>query len=714
MKDRAIKRIVSLLAAVLLLTAVFPTAALAEGSSLYVTGYTVTDAYGYPLGSVTKGTTVNITVSLKDVGADPGDPGTLDIVKLDDSFTGGWQSVVQTSAPGMPLTYDVQLTNLQYKGVGQSLKLQIGTAGKPESYQSVELTITEAVVYEAPQVQPPPAPEPAPAPVVLISQRELPAPLAAGQETEIQVSFYNMSNIALTTPVAVFTPSDGLMISGGSSSLPLNDIGGGQETMVRLRVSATKNASAANQSIGVELKFNYFNNVALTQGTATERLTIPVQPRESVPQPVVMVSRSPMSKPLSANETADITISFQNTSTTQLVSPVVSVAASDSLTILNDTSTFLLKDIGPGGSQSVTVKVRAAKEIASSSQFLSTELKYSYDNGEALTQATASDRVNISANPTSTSTGAARTDAPVPNVVVRKFTYGDSSVAAGSKFTLGVTFENTGTLKIENVVALVDGGESFTMDGGTNTFYYKSLAAGGNQSMELPMRAVSNGKSGAQSVSLGFKYEYVDGGKRSQASADIKLSIPVYQPDRFQINAPVVPETATVGEEAEISLAYVNKGKDDIANVEATVEGDGVETPARTQYLGNITAGSSGNIGFALAPTSAGEVEVTLKISYENADQQIQTRLFPITLRAEEPVPVDDFMDEGIEEDSQQAIPWPWLAGGGAAVILVAGVGTAILLKRRKNAALAAQDSWDDWDEPVDTGDVRETGGREP
>ena len=63
--------------------------------------------------------------------------------------------------------------------------------------------------------------------------------------------------------MAVFTPSDGLMISGGSSSLPLNDIGGGQESMVRLRVSATKNASAANQSIGVELKFNYFNNCLL-------------------------------------------------------------------------------------------------------------------------------------------------------------------------------------------------------------------------------------------------------------------------------------------------------------------------------------------------------------------------------------------------------------------------------------------------------------------
>lgn len=217
--------------------------------------------------------------------------------------------------------------------------------------------------------------------------------------------------------------------------------------------------------------------------------------------------------------------------------------------------------------------------------------------------------------------------------------------------------------------------------------------------MEVPMRAVVTGKSGAQSLNMSFKYEYVDGGKRAQASADIKLAIPIYQPDRFQINAPVVPETATVGEEAEISLAYVNKGKDDIANVEATVEGDGVETPARTQYLGNITAGSSGNIGFALAPTAAGEVSVTLKISYENADQQVQTRLFPITLRAEEPVPVDDFMDEGLEEESQPAIPWPWLAAGGGGVAVLAAAGIILYRRKKKAAAHLAAGSWDNWEE---------------
>ena len=707
MKHNTIRRAAALLMILLTLTTAWPSAARAAGGSLFVTGYTVTDAFGFTLGSIAKGTSVNINVSLKDIGSEAADPSLLDVVKLDDSFTGGSLSVVKTSAEGMPLTYDVRLTNLQYKGVGQSLRLQVGQAGSPESYQGVELTITEAVVFEAPQPQQPPAPEPLPAPMVLVSRSDLPFPLAAGQEADIEVTFRNMGGVPLTSVIAAFSPSDGLTIVGGAASFPINDIPGGREGSVRLRISAAKNVSGSSLSLGVDLKFNYFNNVSMAQGSVSDRVSIPVQPRESVPQPVVLVTRSPMSKPLSANETADITLTFQNTGAATLVSPVVSVASSESLTILNDTSTFLLKDIAPGGSGSVSVRVRAAKEIGSAGQSLTTELKYSYDNGEALTQATSSDRINISANPTAAASGT-RTDAPVPNVVIRKFSYGDSSVAAGSKFTLGLTFENTGTLKIENVVATVDGGESFTMDGGTNTFYYKALAAGGSQDMELPMRAVATGKSGAQSLNMSFKYEYVDGAKRAQASADIKLAVPVYQPDRFQINAPVVPETATVGEEAEISLAYVNKGKDDIANVEATVEGDGVETPARTQYLGNITAGSSGNIGFALAPTAAGEVSVTLKISYENADQQVQTRLFPITLQAEEPLPVDDFMDEGMEEESHLAIPWPWLAaGGGGVAVLAAGI---ILYRRKKKTEKQlAAGGWDDWEqESVDTMEGKE------
>ncbi len=558
----------------------------------------------------------------------------------------------------------------------------------------MEVTVTEAVVYEAPQFtpEPPSSPEAAPAPMVLISRSDIAKPLEAGQEVELTVSFRNLSPIQLKSPVVTLTPSDGLSLSGGNSSFLLDDIGGKKTVSVKVRVKAGDHSLPQRVAGG---------GPSPTTTTFSFTGHHHRQDRHPCPGPGERAPAGGGGHPLPhrqahlRRETVNVAVSFKNAGATKLISPVVTMTTSDALMIQNDTSTFLLSDIEPGTSASVTVQVKAAKEISSPNQSLSTELKYSYDNGGTITQATASDRVNLSAN-TTTAEGN-KPDSPVPNLVIRKFTYGPSSVAAGSKFPLSITFENTGTLRVENVVVTVDGGESFAMDGSTNTFFYKSLAGGGSQTLEVPMQSVPTGKSGAQSVNVSFKYEFVDKEKRSQASADIKTSVPVYQPDRFQINAPTVPETVSVGEEAEISLAYVNKGKDDIANVEATVVGEGVDTPARTQYLGNITAGSSGNIGFALTPTQEGEVDPVLKISYENANQELQTREFPLTLQVQEQV-IDD-LGEDIPMEEPTSFPWLWVCLGGGAAVVVAAVVLMQVRKRKKAAALDSAQDWDNWEE---------------
>lgn len=816
MEHNLSKRILSLLLLLAMLAAALPAALGAEGGNLYITGYTLTNASGNSISSINKGDIVNITVSVKDTNGAGTDVGTLDITKLEDSFNGGSATVERTSEDGKPLIYAVKLTGLQYKGVGQSLRLQVGVPGDPNSYQTLELTITEAVVYDPSSKLPdtPSAPEPAPAPLVLISRSNIDNPIEPGQEITLTLSFRNLSNIALKSPVATLTPSDGINISGGSGSFALPDIGGKKTGTITVKIKANSTIPSPAQSLGVELKFNYYNNISTTQGSASDKVSIPALGRESVPQPVVLVTRSSMANPIAPGETIDVTVYFQNTSntkltkpvvtvtpsdalvimndastfllpdieagktgsilvkvkalkslssttqtlntelkygydnggmltqvtasdkvvipslaregvpqpvvlvtrsamerpinpgesatltltfqnagTTKLISPSASVTPSDSLTITNDASTFLLPDIEPGKSESITVKIKAAKELSSTTQSLNTELKYSYDNGETITQATASDRLNLSANVPS------KSDQSVPNLVIRNFTYGGESVAAGAKFPLDFTFENTGSVKVENVVVTVDGGECFTMDGSTNTYFYRTLGAGSNQSQQVPMRAVPTGKTGAQSISVSFKYEYTDGEKRTQATSDIKLSVPVYQPDRFQINAPSAPEYATVGEEIELTLSYVNKGKDDIANLEATVVGEDVDTPARTQYLGNVTAGANGNVGFAISPNKAGEVNVVLKISYENADQQVQTREFPIKLTAEEYVPPADDGGEFADEDTTLSIPWlPILLAAGAVAVIAVVI---ITIRKKKAAQLPAVDSesWDDWDD---------------
>lgn len=188
---------------------------------------------------------------------------------------------------------------------------------------------------------------------------------------------------------------------------------------------------------------------------------------------------------------------------------------------------------------------------------------------------TATENLALSSIPTepkNTEPEKEQMDSAVPNVIIRTFDYGSENISAGSSFPLNVVFVNTGRLSIENIVATVDGGESFTIAGGTNTFYYDRLGAGAEEQLFIEMQALATAKTGAQGMSISFKYEYVDGKKRASSSADIKLSIPVLQPERFQIEKPVPPEMVYAWEETVISMNYVNKGKGDISNVEASIE----------------------------------------------------------------------------------------------------------------------------------------------
>ena len=163
---------------------------------------------------------------------------------------------------------------------------------------------------------------------------------------------------------------------------------------------------------------------------------------------------------------------------------------------------------------------------------------------------------------------------PVPNIIITNFTYGDGSVAVGTNFDLGFTFQNMGKVAVGNMVVTVDGGENFAISGGTNTFYYDSLWAGYSLTQTVPMQVLSSAKNGAQGIDINFKYEYVDGDTRNSNTSDIKISVPVSQPDRFELGDPVLPDAINAGEESTISMEYVNKGKGDVSNVEASIEGD--------------------------------------------------------------------------------------------------------------------------------------------
>lgn len=675
-----------------------------EGS-FFATGYTISK------GRLTRGAATDITVFVKNVSltADTFQPSNYDFSKLIDSFSGGSVSVEKKSTGSDPLELRVRFSKLKYSGTGQALRFQITPrdSGVP---QLIELTIAEAGITEdKPKTD---NDSPAAEPMVLISCSEQKEPLAPGGETELTVSFRNLSDLELRSPVVTFTPSDSLTIPGGSYSFLLDAIRGKQTGSVKVKIRALASVSSPNQSLQADLKFTYFNNVADAQASVSEKLPVAAAVSGSTAPPVVLASRSELKKPIAAGETAELTVTFRNMGSTKLLSPLASFTPSESLLIESSTGSTLLPDLEPGKSASVTLKLRALPEISSANQSIQTELKYSYDASGTMTQGDSSDRLTIPAAAASSSPGGESTEAPVPHVVVSDFSFGGESVDAGSDFELRFRFENTGKLPIENVLMMVDGGESFTISGGTNSFFYSSLAAGAGQEQTLPLQALPGAKSGAQSVSLSFKYEYVDAGKRAAASEDVRLSMPVVQPDRLEISAPQPPESLSVGEEAVLTLPYVNKGKGEIANVEATVEGEGIDTPAKTQYVGNIGAGASGSIGFVFTPQEAGVLPLVIKVTYEDANEKVQTKEFPVELIAEDPS-IDAILDDEFpqEEPEESGFPWlPVLGGTGAAAFLAAAA--AILIRRKRNKPQETDAAWSEWEdtdsEPEDPGKTEE------
>ena len=540
-------------------------------------------------------------------------------------------------------------------------------------------------------------PDSTPVPTVLVSRSEIRSPIRPGQSFEVTLTFRNLSKSTLRSPVAVLSPSDSLMVVGGSSSFQLSDIPGESSGTITVKLQATDTISSAVQSLGVELKFTYDGASGPLQGTASDRVTLPAAAKtsEKHSQPLVIVTRGALD-PISPDQEFPVTLSIENAGNTEMENVVASVSTSDSLILQNSNSTFVIKKIAPGKAEKLPLKLKAGKDLSASTQSINLELKFSYDAGDEMAQGTASERINITTNNEETAESGS-----VPNVVVSDFQFGGNTVAAGERFPLNFTLFNTGKRAVENMIVTVDGGDSFTVDGGTNTYYYEKIAASGKQQQSIPMQALSTARSGAQSITVSCKYEYMDGAKRSSANAEVRLSVPVMQPDRFQVSAPVLPDTIRAGEEVTLSLAYVNKGKEEVRNVETAIEGD-VDTTAPSQYLGNFDSGKSGNIGFIFTPRAAGHTDLTLKVTYEDANQTLRTLTFPVSMDVQEELDLDLDGDELMaEEPSQGPGIWIWLAGGAAVLLIGAGVYRLRAGKKAQETGIGSSpdDNWDDWND---------------
>ena len=419
-----------------------------------------------------------------------------------------------------------------------------------------------------------------------------------------------------------------------------------------------------------------------------------------IPEPHAIFSSDAASGSIAAGEGKVISIYIQNVGSTTMRSPMVTVTPSDGLMITDSQSAYTLNDIRPNQSGVVMVSVKAVDKIASASQSLSAKLDFYYDNGtNATASGSASGSVNVPAKVTEDKKDEETIASPTPIVILSKYNYGGSSVAAGSSTNLSFSFTNTSKkLKIENVMLTVTGGTDLMLNGSTNTFYFDSVAAGGSKSVTVPMKAAQLISASAQAVQIAVTYEYVDQNARKSGSATLSLSVPLYQPDRFELSEPKTSYTGYVGEETSLTIDYVNKGKSAINNVEATISGD-IDTPTAYQRVGTIDGGKNGTIAFAVTPQLEGENQVKIVITYEDSNGNTKERVFEATVEAMAYEPADPGMDDPgmIDPEPASTFPWKYVIIAVVAALIVLLI--VLRIRKKKAKQKAEQALWDKWDE---------------
>lgn len=288
--------------------------------------------------------------------------------------------------------------------------------------------------------------------------------------------------------------------------------------------------------------------------------------------------------------------------------------------------------------------------------------------------------------------------ARAPSLIVRQSSYGNETITAGSPFTLSLTvYAASGTESLSDVVASLTLPEGVTMTGGSLSTYLGSMSPQSTRDVSFSLQASAGFTGGVADITVNL----VGAGALSgnSVTGSTVISVPISQPDRFEVGQLQISDTIYVGNSTSVTLNFVNKGKNPVSNLEATISGENLGADLTQQYIGNVNAGTENSVDFDLMPTQAGPMTGTITLTYEAEDGSLKTVTKDFSATVMDMPTYDDptMMDPGMEMDQPSAGFPVW----GIVLILVAVIAAVVIVvvvvrKKKKAAALASLEEDDE------------------
>ncbi len=308
-------------------------------------------------------------------------------------------------------------------------------------------------------------------------------------------------------------------------------------------------------------------------------------------------------------------------------------------------------------------------------------------------------------------------DASVPRVIVTGFDTDPATVKAGDDFRLTIHLKNTSKkTAVRNMLfdlqAPASGADeaaeapAFLPTSGSSSIYLEGIPAGGTKDISIELNSRADLIQKPYSITMSMLYENKNA---EQFESQSSLAIPVTQEARFEFSdIQIMPDTAEIGEEANITCSIYNLGRVKMYNVKVGFEGDAIE--GQELFLGNLESGATGmvdGIVTALAE-SYEENNCRLVVSYEddagNVTETKQEFTMTVTQPSDDMAMADDFpvMDEE-EPGGHTGLVIALIAG----LVLAGGTAAVVIIRRRKKKSDREEEEWFD---EVERSDADEPG----
>lgn len=539
--------------------------------------------------------------------------------------------------------------------------------------------------------------------------------IEAGQTKTITIPL-EATRVVRNAQVTLAMP-EGLYLNSASATQSVS-FGSGRKASISYEVTARSDVTDSVVPITLTSVYEYDDKQVSEETTFSVRLKAK-QTIESTGG-LVITGYELGSEVLSYNGNTTLTISIQNTSSQMMKDIVMELGglAAGQITVRDGMDVQRLVELAPGASSSFTYSLHADESVTNGTAILTATVtaggaassgESSEGGGTApAAESKASIFVPCAGKPEESSGGEGGEGSTLtPQVIIESYSYGEEpSVVGGSTFTLTMTLRNTSaTTAIENVKMVVSSaadettGGVFTPANSSNSFYIDRVAPGGTftESIDLTVKADASPKSYGVDIALDFQAK--EGSNYQDLKSTETITIPVTQPDRFEVEDVQISDYNYVGDSIYCSVSYVNMGKNPIYNLTISVEGTGFSTAEPSAYIGNVEAGSGDYYEPSLTADMAGPVEGKIILTYEDAagNQSTVERPFSTTVQEMMVDPGIDMPVEPVVEETGLPLAGKIAIGAGAGVVVIVVV--VVVLKLRKKRRRKAVPDFDEDDE---------------